>query len=367
MKILYDHQIFTNQNFGGISRYFYEVINGLNTQTNLKCEISLLVSNNHYISDRKIVNHINVLPNKNFRGKVRLLNLINKPYSILKIRKQQYDIFHPTYYDPYFLKYIGSKPFVVTVYDMIHEKFKDMFPQKDKTSHYKELLVKKAAKIIAISENTKKDIIDIFGIDESKIDVVYLGNSMLVKTNISLNFKLPDKYILFVGNRSGYKNFERFIKSISKILSEDRDLYAICAGGGIFKNNEIYLLSELKIKNKVLQYNVNDEELAYLYRNALAFVFPSLYEGFGIPILEAFACGCPVVCSNSSSFPEIAEEAAYYFDPYSENSINYAIIKVSEDRKLRNELINKGYEKLKEFSWEKTAEQTKKVYEDLLK
>ncbi len=365
MKILYDHQIFTNQKFGGISRYFYEVINGLNKQTNIKCEISLLVSSNHYISDRKIVNHINLLPNKNFRGKVRLFNLINKPYSILKIRDQLFDIFHPTYYDPYFLKYIGNKPFVVTVHDMIHEKFKEFFSPKDKTSHYKKLLVEKATKIISVSKNTKKDLIDIFGIDESKIEVVYHGYLKSVKPNINLNFKLPDKYILFVGNRNGYKNFERFIKSISKILRKDKDLYVICAGGGKFNSKEIYLLSEFRIKNKVLQYDVNDEELAYLYRNASSFVFPSLYEGFGIPILEAFACGCPVVCSNSSSFPEIAEEAAYYFDPYSENSINYAIIKVIEDSKLRNELIHKGYEKLKDFSWEKTAEQTKKVYENL--
>lgn len=367
MKILFDYQIFSMQKFGGISRYYYELFCQFNKMDDIEYKIPIILSNNNYISDKKTTKHIDIFSSYQFRGKSRLFSSVNRLNSIINISQNKYDIFHPTYYDPYFLKYIGSKPFVVTVYDMIHEKFKDMFPQKDKTSHYKELLVKKAAKIIAISENTKKDIIDIFGIDESKIDVVYLGNSMLVKTNISLNFKLPDKYILFVGNRSGYKNFERFIKSISKILSEDRDLYAICAGGGIFNNNEIYLLSELKIKNKVLQYNVNDEELAYLYRNALAFVFPSLYEGFGIPILEAFACGCPVVCSNSSSFPEIAEEAAYYFDPYSENSINYAIIKVSEDRKLRNELINKGYEKLKEFSWEKTAEQTKKIYEDLLK
>jgi glycosyltransferase involved in cell wall biosynthesis len=112
MKILYDHQIFTSQKYGGISRYFYE----LDAISDIQYEIPLLVSNNHYISDKKFVNYIDLLSNKQFRGKIRIFNYLNKPNTILKLKQQKFD---PTYYDPYFLKYLGNKPFVLTVHDMI--------------------------------------------------------------------------------------------------------------------------------------------------------------------------------------------------------------------------------------------------------
>lgn len=366
MKILYDHQIFTWQKYGGISRYFYELVREFHEMKDINYEISLFVSNNHYISDKKFVNFIDIIPKKQFRGKTRILNILNKSFSIMKIKNQQFDIFHPTYYDPYFLKYIGNKPFVLTVHDMIHEKFKFMFPYKDKTSDQKRLLVEKAAKIIAISHTTKKDLIDIFGVNESKVEVVYLGNSMLPKIDIKVSFELPQKYLLFVGNRVGYKNFERFIKSVSGLLKKDKELFVLCVGGGSFNNSEIQLLSELGITKQVNQYDVNDDILSYAYKNALAFIFPSLYEGFGIPVLESFACGCPLLCSNASSLPEVAGEAAYYFDPYSEDSIKDAIMKVLEDNDLRVDLIKRGYEQLKKFSWNQTAEHTKKIYESVL-
>lgn len=366
MKILYDHQIFTAQKYGGISRYFYELVHEFDNTQEVQCEIPLLVSNNHYISDKKFVNSMDLLPNKQFRGKIRIFNYLNKPNTILKLKQQNFDIFHPTYYDPYFLKYLGNKPFVLTVYDMIHEKFSDMFSPADKTTEQKRLLVEKATKIIAISQSTKKDLIEFFGTDESKIEVVYLGNSMFPKPNSNIGFEIPKKYLLFVGSRGGYKNFERFIKSVANLLEQDKELFVVCAGGGKFGSSEMQLFSDLGIAGQVLQYSLDDESLAYFYKNALAFIFPSLYEGFGIPVLESFACGCPLICSNTSSLPEIAGDGAFYFDPYSEESIKNAVLKVLEDVALREDLITKGQERLKQFSWKQTAEQTKKIYESVL-
>jgi glycosyltransferase involved in cell wall biosynthesis len=366
MKILYDHQTFTLQKYGGISRYFYELIREFDKVEGIKTNLPLIVSNNHYISDKQYVKFINFLPSKYFRGKYRLFNIVNKLNTILELRKQNFDIFHPTYYDPYFLKYLQGKPFVLTVYDMIHEKFREMFRATDKTIQNKKLLIDEASKIIAISESTKNDLIKIYGTDESKIEVVYLGNSMFPKSEIQINFEIPKKYILFVGTRGIYKNFERFIKSISQILNQNKELFVLCAGGGKFTRAETQFLSDLGVIRKVLQYDVNDDILAYFYKNALAFIFPSLYEGFGIPILESFACGCPVICSYTSSLPEIAGEAACYFDPYSELSIRNMVLKVLEDTSLRHNLILKGYERLKKFSWQQTAEQTKKIYESVL-
>lgn len=366
MKVFYDHQIFTFQKYGGISRYFFELMKFFKGTKSITIATPFIFSYNYYITDNKIIRHMKFLPRTEFRGKHRLISLFNKMSSMSKLKKQDCDIFHPTYYDPYFLKYIGNKPFVLTVHDMIHEKFREMFKRQDKTSEYKRLLVKKATMIIAVSENTKKDLIDLFGIDESKIEVVYHGNSMLPKSDLKINIDIPKNYILFVGLRDGYKNFNRFIRAVSSLLIKNKELFVVCAGGGKFRIDERALLEQLDISKQVVQYDVNDNILAYLYKNASVFVFPSLYEGFGIPVLEAFASNCPLVCSNTSSLPEIAGEGAIYFDPYSEDSIKNAIIKVLEDTNLRNNIVKAGGERLKNFSWEKTAIKTKRIYEKIM-
>lgn len=368
MIIFYDHQIFTFQRYGGISRYFYELINLLKNNEDTVIETPFILSNNYYISNnKKNIRHINFLPHQEFRGKNRLMSIFNKRSSIINFKKQKFDIFHPTYYDPYFLKYIGNKPFILTVHDMIHEKFSEMFDRSDKTSIQKKILIQKANKIIAISNNTKKDLMEILNVDESKIEVIYLGNSMFPKNNLILNIDIPQNYILFVGSRSGYKNFDRFIRAVFPLLHKDKNLYVVCAGGGKFQKKEYEFLKQLNILKQVIQFDVNDDILAYLYKNALVFVFPSLYEGFGIPVLEAFTCKCPLVCSNTSSLPEIADGGAVYFDPYDEDSITNAIVNVLENKNIRNNIIKNGTKRLKNFSWRKTATKTKELYQEVLK
>ena len=134
MKVKYDHQVFEVQKYGGISRYFYELVNQFDTLDEVETNITLLLSNNYYISEKNYTRHLDFLSKKQFRGKQRLFNYINKPFAIQQLKKQNFNLFHPTYYDPYFLKYIGNNPFVVTVFDMIHEIFPDMFSNNDKTS-----------------------------------------------------------------------------------------------------------------------------------------------------------------------------------------------------------------------------------------
>lgn len=366
MKILYDHQIFSSQQYGGISRYFYELIKAFDCAESIQTKTSLLVSNNHYIANQRYINYRNFLPNRYFIGKSRLFNLFNQFNSILALKKHYFDLFHPTYYDPYFLKHLGHKPFVLTVYDMIHEKFRGTFSKRDKTTNHKKLLVEKASKIITISKSTKRDLIDILGTDESKIEVIYLGNSMQFDEAMELDVELPMKYILFVGSRGGYKNFDLFFEAVSKLLQKDRTLSLVCAGGGQFTATQLALFKALGINNQLFQYNLSDNRLAFFYKNAQLFVFPSLYEGFGIPILEAFACGCPLACSHTSSLPEIAGEGANYFDPYSVASMRETIHQLLGNQPLRTQLINNGTARLKAFSWGKTALETQKVYEKVL-
>jgi len=367
MKVLYDHQIFTSQIYGGISRYFFELIKHFKNNNETKYELSLKYSNNYYLKKLNNLSYKTFLENYSFKGKYRLLNILNKKVSKEYISKGDYDIFHPTYYDPYFLDYIGRKPFVLTIYDMIHEIYPEMFSSKDKTSERKKTLAQKATKIIAISENTKRDIIKFLGIGENKIEVIYLGNSFNInKDDKTINIMTPRKYILFVGSRRGYKNFELFIEAISPLLNDDVKLNVVCAGGGKFNDMEIEKLKNLKIKDKVFYYSGSDSVLAYLYQKAVAFIFPSLYEGFGIPILESFTFGCPAICSRTSSLPEVAGDAAIYFDPTDKLSILNNIHKVIYNDELKKQLISKGVERVKEFTWEKTAKKTKMLYEDIL-
>ncbi len=366
MKILYDFQIFELQKYGGISRYFIELANSYNNDSDIKVISSAKISNNEYLLNNKISDNW-VIPLKYIIKKQHYIqSKVNRLYTRYKTDNNSIDIFHPTYYDPYFLEYIGNIPFVLTIHDMIHEKFSDMFSPKDLTSFNKKLLAERASKIIAVSESTKQDIIDILQVESSKIEVIHHGSSMTPLSNTTILGDVPSKYILFVGNRTIYKNFNRFIKAISPLIYADNDLNVVCAGGGKFNEDEKRILDKLDIDKKVFQYNINDNTLAQLYKQAIVFVFPSMYEGFGIPILEAFACRCPVVCSNTSSLPEVADDAAIYFDPYDEESIFEAVLRMLNDSELRKNKINLGLQRLESFSWEQAAINTKKVYQKIL-
>ncbi len=366
MKILYDSQIFELQKYGGISRYFVELMSAYNDDKDMDITLSAKISDNEYLLKNNICNNWTLPAKYIIKKRNQIQRKVNRLFLKYKLKTGTIDVFHPTYYNPYFLEYIGDTPFVLTIYDMIHEKFSNMISSQDQTSINKKLLAERASKIIAISESTKRDIIDILGVKASKIDVVYLGNSMMPSDQLCTLKDLPSKYILFVGNRTIYKNFNRFIKAISMLLNDGTDLHVVCVGGGIFSEDEKKILSELNIDEKVHQYNIDDNTLSKLYQQALLFVFPSMYEGFGIPILEAFACDCPLACSNTSSLPEVAGDAAAYFDPMDEVSILITITQILSSSELRKKLVQNGRERLKIFSWEKTAQETKKVYKSIL-
>jgi glycosyltransferase involved in cell wall biosynthesis len=292
----------------------------------------------------------------------------NQHESVKQLKAQDFDLFHPTYYDPYFLKHLGKKPYILTIYDMIHEIFRDTFDKNDLMRNWKKTLANNAQQIIAISDNTKKDIVKYLDIPEDKIQVIYLAESLsLTKnadpSNVPSSMRVPEKYLLFVGNRSGYKNFTFLLGALFPVLKKDENLHIICAGGGFFSASEKKLMRKMDVISRTHYYSADDATLPYLYKNAYSFVFPSLYEGFGIPVLEAFSCGCPTVLSNTSSLPEVGGDAALYFDPVDSASVTNIIEQILSDENLREDLITKGYSRSKLFSWEKTALMTKKVYE----
>jgi glycosyltransferase involved in cell wall biosynthesis len=298
--------------------------------------------------------------------KDRKLYKWNKKYSRNKIQKGEFDILHATYFDHYDLDKIPKKV-VLTVYDMIHELMPEFFDANNKDAENKKAWVDRADKIIAISASTKQDLIRIHHINPDKIEVISLGYYEN-ENNESDNPRRvsASKYILYVGERNHYKNFFRFLKAVSPILRNNRNLILFCAGGGAFKSAELQAISREGLGQNVVQKNVSNAELKNLYRHAELFVFPSLYEGFGYPLIEAFAQACPVVCSNTSSFGEVAGNAAVFFNPLDISEMETAIANVLNDQIPRDELRKKGNEQIKLFTIENSIQKTKEAYRQLI-
>ncbi len=367
MKILYDHQAFTGARFGGVARYFYDLMVSLR-QKGIDTKLSVRFSNNEYLLKSGLFHTQSFRYFLGYLPTSMLFSQINRLWSSAQLLGNNYDVFHPTFFHPYFLKFVRNKPFVLTYHDVIKEKFGDKYQHLDNTSkEQKQLLLDRSAQVIAVSENTKQDLMEVFRIDPAKITVVHHAtNFRTLSVPDSFQIQTPETYLLYVGNRGNYKNFDSFLKAIAPVLNTHRHVQLICAGGGSFNPNEKQLTDQLGLTNRVLYYHIDDFILYRLYQHALAFVYPSLYEGFGIPILEAFAAGCPIVLSDTSCFPEVAQEAALYFDPASETSMQQQIERIIVDDTLRQSLRQKGYERQQAFSPEKVACQTLQVYQRIV-
>lgn len=376
MKVLIDHQIFSYQKFGGISRYFYELIHQFETLEEIDYELASAYTKNYYLCASDPSKYYRLPVNIPEQARLFLEYQINAMKSKSSLKRGNYSLFHPTFYDPYFLKYIGKKPFTVTYYDMTPELFPDCFVNKTLYYHLitsrwiaaKREIARRLKRSIAISENTKEDMVRLYGISPEKIEVVHLGLTLdPIRISPEPQADLVDKkYLLFVGGRSGYKNFQIFTQAVRPILKSREDLYVVCAGGGAFSEIESTWIAEAGLEKRWIRKDMNDAGLAWLYQNAEAFIFPSTYEGFGLPILEAFAWKCPLALSNASCFPEIAGDAGEYFDPFSESDMNKAICRLLDNTTRRDELVEKGLSRLKLFSWERAALETLRVYQSLI-
>lgn len=378
MRILYDYQIFQWQRVGGISNSFINLIQNL--PSTAEFQIGIKDSDNVHLKESGLVqvrpfsSEQNFLTNHYFYGKGYLFRWfsaifpsinsreVNRKYSIDLLKSGQFDVFHPTFFEDYFLPYLNKTPYVFTVHDMITEKFKtgDILQTNNKR-----ILVEKASHIIAVSNNTKQDLMDIFNVPESKITVIYHGASEIIpKKDFQVGI---DNYILFVGQRGGYKNFIPMVKSLFPVLKRHQEIKILCTGMD-FSSQERLFFKNNGLQDRILHLTPSDEELRTLYSNALCFVYPSLYEGFGIPILEAWKCGCPVILNKKSCFPEIAKDAAVYFtldDDYSDlDKVMESFLTMSEnDKEL---LLHRQNKRLQEFSWKKSAKMLLDVYKGVL-
>ena len=379
MRILYDSLSFDWERVGGVTRYFTNLWRNL--PQDVEYDIAVKETKNLYLQAPPF----NVpaasdafekfLPRMRFKGKLLLFDTLckigvlqsakesNRRQFAKKLKDGNYNVIHVTGAHSFgntWRSYVGRKPIVVTVYDLIPDV---VYGNQDIKRWRKEML-NAATRIIAISKHTKRDVMAHYGISEDRISVVYLGvdSGSDMKPVSALAGK---KYLFYVGKRDGYKNFAFMVKALAPVFARDHSLSLVCTGRG-FDETETRLLDGCGMAGRASANLYGDDELRWLYANARVFIYPSIYEGFGMPILDAFSFGCPVLLANATCFPEVGGDAALYFDPTDEEDFQRQLVRVigddDEARGLRADMVARGKERVKLFSWKKCAEETAEVY-----
>lgn len=386
MRVLYDYQAFDMQPHGGVSRCFAELYQRL--PSTIEAKIGVQETNNIYLQQLGFHKQRSLYENFFIPGKSLAKDLVyklyynfyyhqysrwdrwpahNRFYTIKLLKEGNFDILHPTFFDDYFLDYLGNKPFVLTIHDMIPELYPQFYPQDNFQIVKKKILIPKANHIITVSNHTKEDLIRLFHISEDKISVIHHGAS--TKPYICSQDNLFDfPYILYVGDRQFYKNFGWFSKACLPILNKYKDIKVVCTGKP-FDSQEIEFFKDNRVEDRFVHKFVTSNQMMFdAYHNALVFVYPSAYEGFGIPILEAYKANCPVMLNEASCFPEIAGDAAIYFsiDESGSNFANQFEKFMSLSDVQRKDLLKKQQERLKRYTWQEAARKLTAVYEKIL-
>jgi len=356
VKVLFDHQVFSYQTQGGVSRSFAELMAGLE---GLGHEVvrGWKWSPNAYLAGRDLWGSLS------FRGKAQLRSLLNGRTSRSRLLGS-FDLFHPTYFDPYFLPLLQGRPFVLTIHDMTHELFPETLVDTAVVQRRKQLLAPLAAHVITVSENTKADAVRLLGLNPGRVTAIAHGNN-LRPGRVAAETSALRGYWLYVGSRHGYKDFAVVVKALGLRQAAQRGESLLLVGGGAVTPSERALLDAHGLKDAWRQISCSDAQLAGYYSHALGLVYPSRYEGFGLPLLEAMAWGCPVVAANASSLPEVGGEAALYFEPGSHDQLAARLGEL-DDPERRDTLVEAGREREAHYTWEKTVQATIQVYQAVL-
>jgi glycosyltransferase involved in cell wall biosynthesis len=363
MQICYDYQIFAAQKYGGISRYIVEIASRIHRLPDAQVRVIAPLYRSKLLEDRRSqIPVVGTYVSRSFRRVTGLCLRVDAILSKTYQGSYRPDIVHETFYSPKSTIASAGKT-VITVHDTIAELFADFPSNPPGPLPIRKAAFDRADHLICISQNTRTDLIRLYGIDPSKISVISLASSIVPSTQPPLSDAEP--FFLYVGGRWGYKNFLGFAEAY-----KNSNLYkthkVVCFGGDTFAAHESACLHELNLPlDRFEIVDGDDDLLSRYYAAAVALVYPSRYEGFGIPILEAMQCHCPVLCGDSSSLPEVAGDAASYFDAADSSAIASAMSKVANSPEERQRLIQKGRERVKLFSWDKCAQQTHAVYQQL--
>lgn len=358
MKIFFDGNIFSSQKSGGISRLNFELIKALSKKKDVEQIFYRGFHVDNYPFKKEWFSKYYGFSRPDFlNGRIfNFLNNMGVNY-FYNVNADKDLIYHSLYYR---VPQKPKGPVVVHVYDMIQELFNK--GENKKTIRFKKKSFDAANLIISISESTKKDLCRLYPINPDKIIVAHPGVDEIFFKKNSPNVKTKKRpYMLYVGSRSyKYKNFNLLLKTfIDRKYFLDFDL-VVFGGEKDLSPAELKTVKKYNEGNWLKQEFGSDEKLADIYANALVFIYPSLYEGFGIPPLEAMAAGCPVVASHSSSIPESVGNAGLLFDPNSQEDLAEKIEKILHNKAMADDLALKGKIRARQFTWDAMAD---KVYQ----
>lgn len=356
MKVLYDDQIFATQRFGGISRYITEIA----TRTSAQAEV--LVSAGMYLN--QYLKTTPQLKRTGFYADVdaawRVRDGMNQVWTSAVSRTFQPDVVHETYYRVRHLHPRKTKV-VVTVHDMIHELYPDEAPYAAFLAHLKQQALKRADTIVCVSETTKNDLLNFYPhLKDAMVAVIPHGHSFRSPSNAAIAqidaITKGKPFILYVGHRAGYKRFSDVLAAYQIALTKYPNLQLLAFGCGNFSPEEKSQQKEIGLTpDRVLYAEGKDELLCAAYTQAKLFCYPSLYEGFGIPILEALAAGCPVICSDTPIFREVGKNRVLYHKPLDVTSLSELILDTLKSNQ-RKEV------KQEKSDWSTSAEAHARIY-----
>ncbi len=364
MRITFDSQIFCIQEYGGISRYFCALASRLSQIPQLDPMIVAPLHFNRHLQALNQKLHIGAyVPRQKGTGRAMkaISSALFRPIALV----MKPDVVHETYYArrP---SGGGKVPHAITVYDMIHERYREHFPASDPMIENKRAAILRADHIFCISENTRRDLLDAYPVSEKRVTVTYLSSEMPSLPADENATGEIQPFLLYVGDRRGYKNFLGLVQAFAKSPWLKDNFRITCFGGGNFSPSEREAFAALRLGETHIKHVAGgDACLARLYRAATLFIYPSIYEGFGIPLLEAMSLDCPIACSRSSSIPEVAGEAGEYFDPTDVSSIGHVLENVLQSASRRQELVALGRLQRQRFSWEQCAQETLLGYREL--
>jgi len=380
MKVIIDGTIYSTAPTGGVYRYFNELIPRISNLPGTEIKIFTPKDPTGIPMGRNISHTKDHFPSGAWLPESQLKRFLRfqkqKLQSLLLKRSFsgiEDSVFHSTYYtsSPW-----SKIPQVVTVHDMISEIFKDTFdlPHIKTLRDAKAKAVGSATRIIAISEQTKRDLHNIYKFPLTHIDVIYHGvdhdffsnkPSKEAERAILNKHSLLYPYFLYLGGRLHHKNFKRFLSAFAN--SRISKQFKLAVAGAPWDEEEKELILKLKTSEKLIWMpNLSDEELRTIYQNAVALALPSYYEGFGLPLIESMAAGCPVIASNSGPFPELAGESALFFDPHDESQMENSMEEIVKPS-VRTPLIETGRRRAQDFSWDKSAIQHFESYQKALR
>ncbi len=363
MVILYDGYIFEIQRTGGINRYFSNLIQRL--PPDVTPLLTAPEQREHcFPSNPRLRLYC---PPKDVCGLGKLTRLVKGVYLEAVERSHRVDVAHPTYHVLFSGRAISKyrSPVVVTIHDMISERYGLRFDPSGREVSAKKAAVEAADAIICVSEHTKSDLMERLHVPEERITVIPNASELSAEMADHEASTVSAPYVLFVGSRAFYKNFARTVLAFGKAATMWPELRLVVVGSPITQIEEEWL-SALRLRERVIEkVDIGDRQLAALYRGSEALIYPSLYEGFGIPLLEAMSCGTIPIAARTSSIPEVVGDAAILFDPYSVDELTECILSLRQLGGRREEYLRKGQQRTANYSWDSTATKTLELYRQL--